>query len=159
MTNLDSLLKSRGVILLTKVHIVKAMVFLVVIYGCETWTIKKGRVPKNWFLWTVVLEKTLESSVVCEEIKSVNPKGNQLNIHWKDWCWSFSFNTLATWYEEPTHWKRLMLGKIEGRRRRGQDGWITSQTQWTWIWATPDGEGQGSLVCCSPWGHKESDMT
>ena len=43
-----------------------------------------------------------------------------LNIHWKDWCWSWSFNILATWWEELTHWKRLMLGKIEGRRRRGQ---------------------------------------
>ena len=57
----------------------------------------------------------------------------------------------------------LMLGKIEGRRRRewdGWDGWTASLTQCTWIWATPgDGEGQGGLACCSPWGHKESDTT
>ena len=49
-----------------------------------------------------------------------------VNIHWKDWCWSWSSNTLATWCEEPTHWKKsLMLGKIEGRRRRGQQ-----RTRW-----------------------------
>ena len=52
-----------------------------------------------------------------------------LNIHWKDWCWSWTSNTLATWCEEPTHWKRLlMLGKIEGRRRRGRQKMIWLDT-------------------------------
>ena len=60
-----------------------------------------------------------------------------LNFHWKDWCWSWSSSTLDTGFEELTHWQRpcLMLGKIEGRRWRGWDGWIVSLTQWTWIWA------------------------
>ena len=61
MTNLDSVLKSRDVTLLTKVHIVKVMVFPVVMCGCESWKIKEGRAPKNWWFRIVVLEKTLEN--------------------------------------------------------------------------------------------------
>ena len=99
MTNLGSILKSRDIILPTKVHIVKVMVFPVVMYGCEL--DYKGWAPKNWCFWTVLLEKTLESPLDSKEIKPVNPKGNQSNIHWKDWC--SSSNILATWYEEPTH--------------------------------------------------------
>ena len=76
---------------------------------------------EEWYFWIVVLEKTLEIPLDSKEIKQVNPKGNQiLNIHWKDWCWSWSSNTLVIWCKETTHWKRpcLMQGKIEGRRRR-----------------------------------------
>ena len=76
MTNLDSILKSRDITLPIKVCLVKAMVFPVVIYGCEL-DHKESWVPKNWCFQTVVLEKTLESSLDCKEIKSVNPKGNQ----------------------------------------------------------------------------------
>ena len=66
---------------------------------------------KNWCFWTVVLEKTLESPLDCKEIQPVQPKGNQsnlkeMNVHWKDWCWSWNSNTLATWCEELTHLKR-----------------------------------------------------
>ena len=77
MTNLDSLLKSIDITLSTNVCIVKAMVFPVVIYRCESWIIKKAGVPKNWCFQTVVLEKTLENPLDCKEIKPVNPKGNQ----------------------------------------------------------------------------------
>ena len=77
ITNLDNILKSRDIILLTKVHIVKVLVFLVVVYTCESWTIKEGWAPKTWCFQTVVLEKTLESPLDCKEIKSINPKGNQ----------------------------------------------------------------------------------
>ena len=107
ITNLDNILKSRDIILLTKVHIVKVLVFLVVVYTCESWTIKEGWTPKTWCFQTVVLEKTLESPLDCKEIKLVNPKKTStLNIHWKDWCWSWSSNTLATWCEKPAYWKR-----------------------------------------------------
>ena len=92
--------------LLKKVHIIKVMVFPVVIYGCESWTIKKAehhridvfelsywrrhlRVP-----WTA---RRSNQSI----LKEINP-----GIHWKDWCWYWSSNTLATLSEEPTHWKR-----------------------------------------------------
>ena len=61
-----------------------------------------------------------------------------LGVHWKDWCWSWNSNTLATWCEELTHlkrpccWERLRAGREEGDR--GWDGWMASQTQWTWVW-------------------------
>ena len=84
---------------------------------------KEGWVPRNWCLHIVVLEKTLESPLDSKEIKVINPKGNQPWRDWKDWCWSS--NTLATWCEELTHWKKiLMLGKIEGKRMR----WLESIT-------------------------------
>ena len=76
MTILDSILKSRDISLPTKVHLVKAIVFPVVMYGCESWTIKKTA-SKNWWFWTVVLEKTLESPLDCKEIQPVYPKGYQ----------------------------------------------------------------------------------
>ena len=80
MTNLDSILKSGDITLLTKIHLVKSMVFQVVMYECENWTIKKAWTPKNWCFWIVVLEKTLESPLDSKEIKPVNPKWNQFSI-------------------------------------------------------------------------------
>ena len=77
MINLDNILKSRDITLPTKVCTVKAMFFPVLMYWCESETIKKGWVPKNWCFQTVVLEKTLQSPLVCKEVKQVNPKGNQ----------------------------------------------------------------------------------
>ena len=76
MTNMDSILKSRDIILPTKVHVVKTMVFPVVTYSCESWTIKKA-LSKNRCLRTVVLEKIPESPVDSKEIKPVNLKGGQ----------------------------------------------------------------------------------
>ena len=129
---------------------------------------KKGWVLKNWCFWIVVLEKTVERQLDCKVIKLVTPKGNQ--------PWIFIertdaeaeapvlLNTLATWCKEQTHWKRpwawgrWRAGEEAGNR--GWDGWMASLTQWTWVCSLlGDGEGQGSLACCSPWGHKESDKT
>ena len=76
MTNLDSILKSRDITLQTKVHLVKAMVFPVVMFGCQSWTIKKLS-AKELMLLTVVLEKTLESPLDCKEIQPVHPKKDQ----------------------------------------------------------------------------------
>ena len=125
---------------------------------------KENQVLRNWCFWTVVLEKTLETLLDCKEIKLGNRKGNQLNIHWMDWCWSWNFNTLATWWEEPNHWKgpwcweRLKAGG-DGDDR-GWDGWMASLTQWTWVWANfRKWWRAGKCVCFSPWGHKESDTT
>ena len=104
MTNLDNVLKSRDITLPIKVHRVKAVVFPVVMNGCE---MKKAEHWKNWCFWTAVPEKTLESPLNCKEIKPVNPKGNQPWIFiGKDCCWSWSFSTLATWCEQLIHWKR-----------------------------------------------------
>ena len=101
---------------------------------------KEGWMLKNWYFWTVVLEKTLESPLDHKEIKPVHPKGNQY--------WIFIGSTDAE--AELQHFghlmqraysleKTLMLGKIEGGRRRnnrGQDRWMASLTQWTWVWAS-----------------------
>ena len=60
-----------------------------------------------------------------------------LNVHWKDWCWSWNYNTLATWSEELTHWKRPWCWeslKVGEGDNRGWDGWMASPTQWTWVW-------------------------
>ena len=124
---------------------------------------KESWAPKNWCFWTVVLEKTLESPLDCKEIQPIHPK--VLNIHWKDWRWSWNSNTLATWCEELTHlkrpwcWEKLKAGGE--RDDRGWDGWMASLTQWTWVWVNSWswGDRQGGLVCCSSWDHKESDMT
>ena len=96
-------------------------------------------VPKNWCFWTVVLEKTLESSLDCKEIQPVHPKRNHpLGVHWKDWCWGWNSNTLATSCEELTHWKtpwcweELWAGG-EGDDR-GWDGWMASPTGCIWVW-------------------------
>ena len=75
MTNLDSVLKNRDSTLSTKVHLVKAMVFPVVTYECESWTIKKAE-HQRIDAFELVLEKTLESHIDCKEIQPVNPKGN-----------------------------------------------------------------------------------
>ena len=79
MTNLDSIFKNRDIILLTKVHLVKAMVFPVVMYRCESWTVKKAECRRiaAFELWRSVLEKTPESPLDCKEIQPVHPKGDQ----------------------------------------------------------------------------------
>ena len=140
MTDLDIILKNRDITLLTKVHLAKAKVFPTVMYGYEL-DHKESWALKNWCFQTAMLEKTLESPLDCKEIKPVNPKGNQLlNIHWKNWCWSWISNTLVTWCKELTYckrpwcWGRLKVGG-EGDNR-GWDGWMASLTQWSWVWAS-----------------------
>ena len=153
MTNLSSVLKSRDIILPTKVCIIKVIAFPVVMYGCESWTShKEGWVLKNWCVWTVVLEKTLESPVDSKEIKSVNSKGNQ--------SWIFTGRTDAEapvlWPPDVKSWlirKDPDVGKIEGRRRRGwqedkMGGWHHRLNGHEFEQALVDSEGQGSLACC-----------
>ena len=120
--------------------------------------------PKNWCFWTVMLEKTLESPLDCKEIQPVNPKGNVLGIHWKDWCWSWNSRTLATWWEELTHWKRPWcwegLGAGGEGDDRGWDGWMASPTRWTWVWVNSGiVDGQVGLASCDSRGRKELDTT
>ena len=134
MTNLDSILKIRDITWPAKVHLVKAMVFPVVMYGCESWTIEKAEHWRtdDFELWC--WRRTLESPLDSKEIKPVNPKGNQPQI--------FTGRTDAE-AEALLLWsphgragsleKALMLGKIEGKRRRGRQrmrwlGGITNST-------------------------------
>ena len=119
MTNLDSILKSRDTTLPTKVHLVKAMVFPVVMYGCESRTIKKAE-HRRMMLWTVVLEKTLEGPLDSKEIQPSILKRSVLGVLWKEWCWSWNSNFGHLMQRVDSFEKTLMLGKIEGRRRRGR---------------------------------------
>ena len=120
ITNLDSILKIRDVTVSTKIRLVKAMVFPVVIYGCESWTVKNRWPVKNWCFWTVVLEKTLASPLDCKEIQPVHPKGNQ--------CWIFIGRTDAEaetpilWPPDGKNWliwKDPDAGKDWGQEEKG----------------------------------------
>ena len=102
-------------------------------------------------------EDSWESLGLQGDLTSPSSRKSVLNIHWKDWCWSWNSNTLATWYEELTHlkrpwfWEWLKAGG-EGDDR-GWDGWTASPTWWTWFWASSRSLWwTGSLACCSPWG-------
>ena len=120
MTSLGCILKSRDITLSTKVRLVKAMVFPVVMYGCESWTIKKAEHRRIDAFEPWLLEKTLESPLDCKEIQPVHPKGDQ--------PWVFIGTTdveMKLQYfghlmqRADSSEKTLMLGKIEGKRRRG----------------------------------------
>jgi len=106
MTNLDNILKSKDITLLTKIHIIKSMSFPAVMYGCERWTIKKA---EHWRTDAFELQcwrRLLGIPWTAWRSTSQSRRKSTLNIHWKDWCWSWISSTLATWYKELTHWKR-----------------------------------------------------
>ena len=136
MTNLNNILKSRNITLPTKVYFVKAMVFPVVIYGCESWTIKKD---EHWRIDAFELwcwRRLLRVPWTARRSNQSILRRSVLSVHWKVWCWRWNSNTLASW-EELTHlkrpwcWERLKAGE-EGDNR--WDGWMASPTQWTWVW-------------------------
>ena len=139
MTNLDSILKSRDITLLTKVHLVKATVFSVGMYGCESWTVQKAECRRidafELWCWRRLLRvpwtaRRSNQSILHEISPEYSLEGLMLKL---------KLNTLVTSSKELTHWKDLMLGKIEGGRRKGWqrirclDG---IPTWWTWVWAS-----------------------
>ena len=138
MTNLDSVLKSRDITLPTKVHLVKAMVFPVVTYGCESWTVKKAERQRidAFELWG--WRRLLRVPWTARRSNQSILKEISLGVLWKDWCWSWNSSTLATSCEELTHWKRLWcwegLGAGGEGDARGWDGWMATRTRWTWVW-------------------------
>ena len=164
MTNLDSILRSKDVTLPTKVHLVKAMIFPVVMYGCEGWIIKKAecwridafelwcwrrlfRVP-----WTA---RRSNQSIPKEISPGYSLEGLMLRLKLQHFGHLLRrANSLE---------KTLMLGNIEGRRRRGQEDEMVGWHHWLsghgFGWTVGVGDGQGGLACCGSWGHKESDMT
>ena len=156
--------KSRDVTLPTKVCLVKAMVFPVVMDGYESWTINKAECRRidafDLCCWIRLLRVPWTARRSNQSIlKEISP-GCSLEGR----CWSWNSNTLATSCEELTHWKRLWcwegLGAGGEGDDRGWDGWMASPTQWTGVWVNSRvGDGQGGLACYSPWGHKESDTT
>ena len=114
------------------------MVFPMVMYGCESWTVKKA---EHWridafqlWCWRRPLRVSWTARRSNQSIlKEISPE-----YSWKDWCWSWNSNNLATWCEELTHWKRpwcwekLRAGGEEDDR--GWGGWMASLTQWIWVW-------------------------
>ena len=158
MTNLHSILKSRDIILPTMVHLVKAMVFPVVMYGCESWTIKKTEHRRIDAFWTVVLEKTLESPLDCKEIQPVHPKGDQ--------SWVFIGRTdvkAETPVLRPPDTKSWLTGKDPdvgkdwGQEEKGMTenkmvGWHHRLDGHGFGWTLGVGDGQGGLECCPSWG-------
>ena len=116
------------------------MVLPVVMYGCESWTIKKADCQELMLLNCGVGKDSWESLGLQGDPASQSQRKSVLNIHWKDWCWSENSNTLATWCEELTHlkrpwcWERLKAGG-EGDNS-GWAGWMASSTWWTWVWAS-----------------------
>ena len=145
MTNLDSILKSRDITLSTEVHLVKALVCPVVMYGFESSTVKKAE-RWRWCFELWCLRRLLRVPWIARRCNQSIPKDIILGVHWKDWCWSWNSNTSATWCEELTHWKRPWCwGRLKaGEGDKGWDGWTALPTWWTWV-----GDGQGSLACCA----------
>ena len=138
MTNLDSVFKSRHITLPTKVHLVKAMVFPVVMHGCESWTVKKAECQRieafELWCWRRLLRVPWTARRSSQSILREISPGCSL----EGWCWSWNSNTLATSCKELTHWKRLCCweGLWAGGEGddRGWDGWMASLTQWLWVW-------------------------
>ena len=161
MTKLDSILKSWDITLPTKFHLVKTMVFPEVMYEYESWTVKKAESLRiNAFAlwcWRRLMKVPWTARRSNQSIlREINP-----DIHWKDWCWSWNFNTLAIWCEDLTHWKRPccweMLKAGEGDNR-GWDGWMALLTPWAWVWVNSGSWWwTGRLMSCSPWNCKELD--
>ena len=104
--NLDSIFKSKDISLLTKVHMVKALTFPAVMYRCESWTIKKAKHQRIDAFKLSFWRRFLRVPWTARRSNRLILKEMNLNIHWKDWCWSWNSNTLATWCKEPIHWKR-----------------------------------------------------
>ena len=160
MTSLDSILKNRDITLPTKVHIVKSMVFSVVMYGCESWTIKKAERRRidafELWCWRRLLRvpwtaRRFNQSILKEISLEYSLEGLKLKVQY--------FGRLMR--RTDSFEKTLMLGKIEGRRRGWQRmRYLDSMTDSTSVSLNKLWEmvkDWGSLVCCSSWGYKESD--
>ena len=150
MTNLDSILKSRDITLPTKVRLVNAVVFPLVMYGCESWTVKKA---ERWRIDAFELE-----------IQPVHPR-------YQSWVFigrtDAKAETPILW---PPHakswiiWKDPDAGKYGGQEEKGTTedemaGWHHRLDAHEFEWTLGVGDGQGGLACCDSWGHKESDTT
>ena len=140
MINLDSLLKSRDITLPIKIHLVKAMVFPEVMYGCESRTVKKAEGQRfdvfELWCWRKLLRVPWTARKSNQPIlKEISPEYSL-----EDWYWSWNSNTLATWCKQLTHLKRPLCwerSKAGGEGDdRGWDGWMASPTQWIWVWVS-----------------------
>ena len=165
MTNLDSVFKSRNITLSTKVHLAKSMLFPVVMYGCESWTIKKAECRRidafELWCWRRLLRvpwtaRRSNQSILKEISPGYSLEGLMLKL-------KLQYFGHLMWGSDSFE-KTLMLGKIEDRRRTGRQlmRWLDGiADQWTWVWLDSGSWWwrKGGLACCGSWGHKEWDMT
>ena len=162
MTNLDSISKSRDITLLTKIHLVKAMVFPVVVYGCESWMIKKAvhqRIDafELWF-WRNLLRVLWTASRSNQSIlKGISPGCSLVGLMLKV---KLQYYGHLMWRADSFE-KTVMLGKIEekGTTEDEMVGWHHWLEGHGLVWTLGVGDGQGGLACCGSWGRKESDTT
>ena len=164
MTNLDSILKSKNISLSTNVHLVEAMVFPIVIYGCESWTIKKAECWRIdafelWY-WRRLLRvpwtaRRSNQSILKDISLGCSLVGLMLKL-------KLQYSGHLMWRADSLE-KTLMLGKIEGGWRRGRQDETVGWHHWFnghgFGQTVGVGDGQGGLACCRSWGRKESDMT
>ena len=138
MSNLDSILKSRDITLPTKVCLLKTMVFPVVMYGCESWTVKKPECQRidasELWCWRRLLRVPWMARRSNQSVlKEING-----GISLKEMMQTWNSSTLATSYEELTYWRRLWCWEGLGAGGEGDDrrwdGWMASPTRWTWVW-------------------------
>ena len=164
MTNLDSILKSRNITLSTKICLVKAMVFPVVMYGCESWTIKKAEQwridPFELWCWRRLLRVPWTGRRSNQSIiKKISPGCSLEGLMLKLKLQYFGHRM----HRADSLEKTLVLGKIEGRRRRVREDEVVGWHHWLngheFAWTPGVGDGQRNLVCCDSWGCKESDTT
>ena len=166
MTNLDGILKIRDITLPINVHLVKAMVFLVVMYGCESWTIRKAEHWRNdpfeLWCWRRLLRVPWTTRRSNQSIwKEISPEYSLEGLMLK---LKLQYFGQVMWSPDSLD-KNLMLGKFEGRWRRGRQRmrWLDGIIDWLngheLEQAPGVGDGQGSLAYCSPWGRKELDRT
>jgi len=145
-----------------KVHLVKAMVFSVVMYGCDSWTVKKAECWRIdafelWY-WRRLLRVPWTTRRSNQSIlKEISPKYSLEGLMLK-------LQYFTTWWEELTHWKKpwcweRLKAKEKGTTEDEMVGWHHQLNRHEFEEALGVGDGQGSLECYSPWGHKESDMT
>ena len=163
MTNLDSIFKSRDITLPTKVHLVKAMVFPVVMHGCESWTVKKAERQRinavELWCWRRLLRVPWTARRSNQSIlKEISPECSLEGLMLKLKLQYFGYLMQRTDSLE----KILKLAGIGGRRRRGQQsmaGWHHRLNRHGFGWTPGVGDGQGGLVFCGSWGCKESNTT
>ena len=164
MTNLDSILKRRDITLPIKVRLVKAMVFPVV--SCMDVRVGLWRKlsPEELLLLNYGAgEDSWESLGLQGDPTSPSKRKSVMNIHWKDWFLSWNSNPLATCWEELTQWKRFWCWERSMQEKGSKEDEMVGRHhcfKWTWVWASfRSWWWTGQLECCSPWGHKESDIT
>ena len=161
MTNLDGILKSRDITLPTKVHLVKAMVFPVVMYGCESWTVKKAEPQRidafELQCWRRLLRVPWTARRSNQSIlKEISPEYSMEGLMLKLKLQYFGYQMQRT----DTPEKTLMLGKNEaGMTGDEMVGWHHRLDGHEFEQVPEVGDGQGGLVCCGPWGRKEFDTT